>query len=339
MHVFLHEWITGGGLVDESGRLPISLLAEGSAMVSALAADFLRIDGCQVTVLRDVRLTELPLTGCNIIEVHSSSHKTKEFNRLAAGADWTLVVAPEFDGILRQTVSQVRTVGGRSLNASDGFIAVASDKHRTADCWHRADVPAPLGRLLDADEPKLPADFQYPAVLKPLDGAGSQHTLLVDGHADEPPPYPWRRRLERFCPGRPASVAIVCGDATRQTLPPCWQQLSSDGRFNYRGGSLIREAVLAERASALSLRALAALPPAHGYIGVDLVLGDASDGSDDVAIEVNPRLTTSYVGLRAVMKQNLAQAMLTAAAGDDLQLTAADFGVEFSAEGGVWTRP
>jgi predicted ATP-grasp superfamily ATP-dependent carboligase len=185
----------------------------------------------------------------------------------------------------------------------------------------------------------LPADFQYPAVLKPIDGAGSQHTLLVHGHSDEPPPHPWQRRLEEYCSGRAASVAVICGEAMRQALPPCWQHQSTDGRFTYRGGSLIRETVLAERATSLARQALAALPPALGYVGVDLVLGEAPDGGDDVAIEVNPRLTTSYVGLRAVIKQNLAQAMLAAAAGDDFQLTAADFGVEFSADGGVWVKP
>ena len=63
-------------------------------------------------------------------------------------------------------------------------------------------MPTPVARLLDADEEKLPADFAYPAVLKPIDGAGSQHTLLVDGPGDEPPPYPWPRRLERFMRGK-----------------------------------------------------------------------------------------------------------------------------------------
>jgi predicted ATP-grasp superfamily ATP-dependent carboligase len=134
-------------------------------------------------------------------------------------------------------------------------------------------------------------------------------------------------------------VAVICGAGVRQALPPCWQHQSTDGRFTYRGGALIREPVLAERATSLALRSLEAMPPALGYVGVDLVLGEAPDGSDDVAIEVNPRLTTSYVGLRAVMKQNLAQAMLSAAAGDGMQLSAADFGVEFSADGGVWLKP
>lgn len=336
MHVFLYEWITGGGLVEEKGALPLSLLAEGSAMMAALAADFAAFAGCRVSVLRDVRLEPLPVAGCEVLEVHSTADWAAEFDRLAAAADRTLIVAPEFDGILRTTLRRVRGADGRSLNAGDPLVAVASDKHQTAERLRAAGVPAPRGRLLDADEEKLPADFAYPAVLKPLDGAGSQHMLLVGGPGDEPPPYPWQRRLEQFWPGRAASVAVLCGPAGRHALPPCWQHLSSDGRFRYRGGAMVREASLAERAKALALRALGALPEAHGFVGVDLVLGTAMDGGEDAVIEVNPRVTTSYVGLRAAVHENLAQAMIDVADGARREFTLRDETVEFSADGNVW---
>jgi predicted ATP-grasp superfamily ATP-dependent carboligase len=190
--------------------------------------------------------------------------------------------------------------------------------------------------VFEADVECLPTDFEYPAVLKPLDGAGSQHTLLVTDPTDEPVPYPWRRRLERYIPGRAASVAALCGPAGRVLLPPCWQTLSDDGRFTYRGGSLIREPALAARSRALAAHALDAMPPAHGYIGVDLVLGDDRDGAGDAAIEINPRLTTSYVGLRAALRHNLADALLQVAQGKSVELPAHDAGIEFTAAGATW---
>jgi predicted ATP-grasp superfamily ATP-dependent carboligase len=333
MHVFLYEWITGGGLVNEAGRLPASLLVEGSAMVTALAADFAAINGATVTVLRDARLFDLALPDCEIIEIHSAVDRQQELQRLAAAADWTLIVAPEFDGILRSTVTAARNANGRLLNATDDFIALASDKHRTAERLRASGVPAPAGQILEADEEKLPLDFAYPGVLKPRDGAGSQHTLLVSGPGDEPAPYPWQRRLERFCPGRAASVGVLCGDAGMFPLPPCWQHLSADERFTYRGGSTIQEGHLAQRARSLALHALTALPPAHGYVGVDIVLGAAPNGGEDSVIEVNPRVTTSYVGLRAIVEQNLAESMLQVARGEGPTISASDRAVEFSASG------
>ena len=65
MHVFLYEWATGGGLVDEPGPVPASLVREGAAMIGALAADLLRIKDCRVSALRDPRVLQLALPGCD----------------------------------------------------------------------------------------------------------------------------------------------------------------------------------------------------------------------------------------------------------------------------------
>lgn len=335
MRVFLYEWITGGGLVEQAGRLPQSLLDEGSAMIAALAADFAALPESRVTVLRDMRLDPPALPGCVVVQVHSTSDWEQQFDRLAAESDVALVVAPEFDGILAQTARRAAAAQRASLNAEAEFIAVASDKQRTADRLAAAGLPVPSAALYDADAERLPLDFQYPGVLKPIDGAGSQHTLLVEGPDDEPPPYPWPRRLERYCPGRAASVALLCGPGGHVVLPPCWQDLSADGRFTYRGGSLVRDAEWAQRARSLALQAIAAMPPARGYVGVDLVLGEAPDGRDDVVIEINARVTTSYVGLRAAIATNLAGAMLQCIAGERPELHVADWTIDFTANGAV----
>ena len=57
MQVFLYEYMTGGGLLGEelaSGDGD-SLVAEGTAMVQALADDLAAIDGVEVVAMRDVR--------------------------------------------------------------------------------------------------------------------------------------------------------------------------------------------------------------------------------------------------------------------------------------------
>ena len=334
MHIFLYEWITGGGLVEQPGALPASLLAEGRTMVSALAADFAAIDDCRVTVLRDMRLVDLVLPDCEMVDIHTTSHHGEELLRLAEAADFTLVIAPEFDDLLLATIRQIGS-GGRLISPGEKLVALTADKHRTAKWLADAGVPMPDSVFLDADEERLPTDFTYPAVLKPVCGAGSQHTLLVAGPSDEPPPYPWPRRLERFVPGVPASVAFLCGPAGIYALPPCRQHLTADGRFGYQGGSLIREQALAMRATALARRAVEALPEPHGYLGVDLVLGHDANGRDDVVIEINPRVTTSYVGLRAAAEQNVAQAMIDIVTGREVNLSFNNQPVEFTADGAV----
>jgi predicted ATP-grasp superfamily ATP-dependent carboligase len=116
---------------------------------------------------------------------------------------------------------------------------------------------------------------------------------------------------------------------------PCRQRLSDDGSFIYLGGSLPLPAALEARAIRLAEHVSAALPPWRGYLGIDLVLGRDRSGADDCVIEVNPRLTTSYVGLRAAYASNLALAMLDIAEGRSYVLQPRGVQVHFAASGEV----
>ena len=114
-------------------------------------------------------------------------------------------------------------------------------------------------------------------------------------------------------PGEAASVAFLIGPGRRLALPPVSQRLTDDGRFHYRGGRLPLAADSAERATILAARAVDAVEGLRGYVGVDLVLGATAAG--DAVMEINPRMTTSYVGLRALSRFNLAGALLAVAEG------------------------
>jgi biotin carboxylase len=63
----------------------------------------------------------------------------------------------------------------------------------------------------------------------------------------------------------------------------------------------------------------------RGYVGVDLVL----TSSGPVIIEVNPRLTTSYVGLSKVLSFNLASAILNSVIKGELPKRAEALGCAF----------
>jgi predicted ATP-grasp superfamily ATP-dependent carboligase len=161
-------------------------------------------------------------------------------------------------------------------------------------------------------------------VCKPRDGAGSQATFLVEreedlrGRLEQARAEGWQGEMivQPCIPGQAASVACLVGPGRCLPLPTAEQRLSTDGRFHYEGGTLPLPPPLGERAQRLAERAVRAVPGLGGYVGVDLVLGDAADGSGDAVIEVNPRLTTSYVGLRRLALFNLAEALLAVATGN-----------------------
>jgi predicted ATP-grasp superfamily ATP-dependent carboligase len=318
MRVFVFEFVSGGGML--AGLTPQgSLLREGAAMLRAVVADFARIPGCAVFTTWDARL-DRPPECAQVRRVRSCDEEQIAFLELAAKADAVLVIAPELEGLLLDRVRQVEEVGGRLLSPDSRFVKVAGDKNESARRLEIAGVPVPRGVALRLGAP-LPRDFPYPAVLKPSDGAGSQDIALIEQPGETTPirhirrydesAFPWR--LEQFCPGMAASIALLCGPAGCVALPACRQLLSDDGRFRYLGGETPLAPELHRRAATLAERALDALPPAIGYIGFDVVLGDDERGAQDVLIEVNPRLTTSYIGLRAATRVNLAELMLQTA--------------------------
>src|SRR3990172_5365742 len=133
MHIFVYEWATGGGLIEEPGSLPASLAREGAAVIGALTADLVRIEGRRVTALRDPRVVQLVLPGCEIVDVLSTSSHREEFERLASQADATILIAPEFDGILLKAAQRVVTCGGRLASPSPEFIRIAANKQRTCE--------------------------------------------------------------------------------------------------------------------------------------------------------------------------------------------------------------
>ena len=313
MHLFLYEWITGGGLVDHHGPLPESLAREGRAMVEAVAADAVAA-GWRVTMLRDMRFANLVGRGAEMIEVSSRATHDAEFEQHATEADATLLIAPETDGDLLRLARSTEAIGATLASPSPEFIEATSDKERAARVLSDSGLPTAEAIRIDPDTP-LPVDFPYPAVLKPLDGAGSQDTHLVAQAGDRPPAYAWPRRLERLVPGAPVSVAVIGkGRGEPICLPPCRQRIADDGRFTYLGGSTPLPEGLAARAKRLALASVAALPSLTGYADVDMVLGGDPDDAEDAILEVNPRLTTSYVGLRRATKQNLAAVMLASEA-------------------------
>jgi hypothetical protein len=107
--------------------------------------------------------------------------------------------------------------------------------------------------------------------------------------------------------------------------------------FNYLGGEGPLEGHLLPRAQGLALRAVEALGAGTGgYIGVDLILGDSADGSKDMVIEVNPRLTTSYIGIRQLVTENLLQMILDLSRGRSVTYGVKPGQLRFTHEGHVW---
>ncbi|MBI81983.1 MAG: hypothetical protein CMJ81_02195 [Planctomycetaceae bacterium] len=340
MQVFVYEFITGGGLLSHSEVPRGHLLGEALAMVTAMANDFARLVDVRITLLCDSRVEMPNVSEAECWKVHQPEEESRLFQKLAGESDWTVVIAPEFGGVLLERCRVVETVGGRLLGPNSELVEMASDKHALCGGLTRAGLKVPYGILLSAQQP-LPQDFKYPAVLKPVDGAGSVGIELIDGKDDVPVAVSsgCKLRLEEFHNGMAASVAILGGPQCRLALPACRQFVEPRSGFRYRGGEVPIDADRSRRAQALALGVVDALPGSlTGYLGIDMVLGSDVQDGEDVVIEVNPRLTTSYVGLSRIVNGNLAQLMLDVASSKPGNYSLRAGSVRFDAQGNVTSQ-
>lgn len=288
MRVLVCEFVTGGGLVGAD--LPPSLAREGALMRDALLRDLSELSGVELATTHDARL-DAP--ACDSRAILAGEDPWAVWAELARGVDVAWAVAPETGGSLLKMTQLLRAGGAHVVGPGDEAIRIASSKLLTAERLIAAGVPAAPAWRADA----IPSGVRGPFVTKPDDGAGCDATLLVEApdHAGVV------QIVQPYVPGEAASLTVLRRDGETRLLAANRQLIAiEDGAFRFRGivvGALDdRDGRLADLACAVTK----ALPGLDGIFGIDIVLG--VDGP--VVIEVNPRLTTAYAGLREALGVN-----------------------------------
>jgi tyramine---L-glutamate ligase len=302
MNIFVFEAVTGGGLVAEP--LPPSLAREGDLMVRALLEDLSQVPEVRVLASRDPRLP--PLSGVPTIAPAPGEDTIALYARGARAADAAWPIAPETDGALERLTRETLALGKTLLGSRLDAVRLTASKRTTVVTLSAAGVPAvpTFGR---GDRlPPIPG----PWVVKPDDGAGCDGLLLVpDWRAagDHLTAGPGSLVAQPWIDGCALSLSLLCHEGRARLLSCNRQHVRiAAGRPALHGITVNaladREGRLAELAACIA----AAIPGLWGYVGVDLVL--ATQGP--VVLEINPRLTTSYCGLRRALGINTAGLVL-----------------------------
>ena len=316
MRILLHEHFCSGGLAGQAADT--SLLAAGAGMLRSLAEDF-HVAGHDVTVVLDTRVLDeramFPLPGRVVtIDAASPQHAHDAFEEALATVDAALVIAPETDGLLVAAVERVEQAGVLNLGSSSAAVRVVSDKHALGRRLHAQGVVVPLGELGLEHASGMIARFGE-VVVKPNCGAGCVDTYACRSAADITRlPHRTDWLVQPRIHGSAASVAFILSRsgqpiplrAGMQTVEIVGESVS--GRLDYGGGRLPLTPELERRAIRLGMAALPHLRGLHGLVGIDLILGDTP--ATDTLIEVNPRPTVAYAGLRRLARFSIPELMM-----------------------------
>jgi len=322
MRLFVSEYLSSGAVAQNRGM--DSLLTEGRSMLLGVVDDFSRIPNCHVCTTWDRRLGTFPLDGIEVFLVDDWIKENAHFEALSAECDFTFTIAPECDRILASRRQTVDRAGGRWLGSSLTAIELAADKLRLANFLLQRNLPT-IATVCFHPQKRKPA-FDFPFVVKPRFGAGSQQTYFIgDAHDFEQIRQIYltcspavEAVAQPFVPGEAMSNGFFCTDdaATERrridVLLPAEQLQSDDGTFRYLGGRIDRATPVTHDTGAIEklVRDVAhQIPGLGGYVGIDYIL-PPGDQSTPVIVEINPRLTTSYLGYRRLAEENLAARLL-----------------------------
>jgi predicted ATP-grasp superfamily ATP-dependent carboligase len=301
MKLLILEYVTAGGLGDPVGS---PLLEEADAMALALARDFSELSEYAVSLLRYPHLMPPTLKSIHILP---SKGLVSEWEQALSSHDQVIILAPETDSVLLDWCARVDKTGMRRLGTSLPALTIASDKSQTAQrLQHHSIAHVPTYRL-DTTVPWHDHDGAW--VLKPRDGCGCDGvqrfisselaqqaiTSLPFKHLSNWIVQPWLQ-------GQAASLTLL-GSSTGAQLLSINEQVLNISEEGYVHLEKVMTGSIKQdfsRFENLAQSVHEAIPGLHGIYGIDFLIQD----QQLTVVEINPRVTSAYPGLRAVLGIN-----------------------------------
>jgi tyramine---L-glutamate ligase len=309
LKILVFEYITGGGF--NSSELPDSLAKEGLLMLQALVDGLTRIALVDALIMLDYRMIGR-LTHNMTNHVIKPEHECQqEFVRLIASCNAVWIIAPESENILQSLCQIVEQSGKILLNSSSNAVAVAGNKWLTYQCLQEHCIATVATQKL-VDFSHMPGEW----IIKSVDGVGCVDSYIVVDEQDFASitasidkdkyiiqPHILGEKTSLSCMFKHGRGWLVC--ANRQQFDLINQQYHLTGiTVNFSPDTLRYQDIVSNIAKAI--------PDLWGYVGIDLI----ETAEEIFILEINPRLTTSYVGIYEGLGINCAREVVELLTGD-----------------------
>ncbi|MEM2098587.1 MAG: ATP-grasp domain-containing protein [Candidatus Bathyarchaeia archaeon] len=323
--IIVYEYVSGGGYGEK--LIPPSILSEGFSMLRTIIAD-LKAAGHTISTVLDVRLAALkpPLKADSIATVSSFKEAEITLKALSESADAAYIIAPESNNILQSLVVAIEHTSVKSLNSESTAIKNVSSKATMLSQVKEAGLPTPNTRLLSTHisaekiKQEICNNLEFPLIVKPLDGAGcagisvvtntQQITNAVTKVINESSENYFI--VQELISGVAASVSLLSNGSYALPLSLNKQDVTltePNANSTYNGGQVPFDNPCKNKAFATAQKAVQSFHGLKGYIGVDMIITE----NEAYIIEINPRLTVSYLGLRKTVNLNVAEAIINTA--------------------------
>ncbi len=336
MKILVFEYITGGGLNKQA--LPESLLQEGRLMLDALLADFKQLTllpqyaELSVLVMLDARLKQHMNThDFKVAVIDADQDCYAEFKHYTQQCDAVWPIAPEFDDILHNLCLSVEQAKKHVLTSAATAVALTGNKfnsylhfkkHRINTVPTRLfkpgvdDISVQINSLLQESNTKeVTKDKAYDAqwIIKPIAGVGCMDSYVLPSidSLKQIAQSGGDTVIQPHINGEKLSLSCLFKNGEAWLLSVNQQHFTVYKQQYHLDAITVNVPVEQQIYKDLIAKIALAIPELWGYVGIDLI----KTPTQVFVLEINPRLTTSFVGIQAALGLNIVQNTLQLVAG------------------------
>lgn len=309
MRILIFEYINGGGFAKTD--MPLSLASEGLLMLKALLRDFMVSGEHELWVLLDQRCTDIDLPqGIHIIPVSEKDDLLNVFSEAIQHCDAVLPIAPETEQTLWALCSAVEMAGKYLLSSSSSAVEKTADKMETFNILSTHNIATVTSHLLDQNPHFY---HQEGTVIKARDGAGCENCFVSNSEVDferllvslyNPQQYV----IQPYISGIALSISALFKEGKGQIICINRQSIKihDDQRLKLVGCDVNYQVEDLAPFQLIVDQVARAIPDLWGYAGIDLIKRDGQL----MIVEINPRITSSYVGIHDALGINIAELLI-----------------------------
>ncbi len=308
MKILVFEYISGGGLAGQV--LPASLAAEGRMMLQTLLDELKILPNIELLLPLDERCHPISIPeNCRVFRVGPTDDIQLLLANWIAETDIVWPIAPETDGLLVSLAQLVQNQHKTLLLSDPETVALCTDKLLTYRCLAAHGIAAVETQALT----DLSTFTSQGRVIKLRDGAGCEGNRIIYTQQDfnrimHELQQPERHVIQPLLAGPSFSLSCLFKQGLGWLLCSNFQEIFvQDQQFHLQACLVNNDPDACEKYQALINQIASALPGLWGYIGIDLI---QSPQYGPQILEINPRLTTSYTGIRQATGINVAEQVL-----------------------------
>lgn len=302
MRLLITEFITGGGMANHP--IPEGLKQEGLLMLNSVLADCELLEDIEIVTTIDSRVT-LDADSIKKIVIQGHDNYLHKITKLANQSDATWVIAPESDNILQIFIENLMNNSNKIINCDDESIRITSDKYVCTELLSDHGIS-----VIDNLSASQAAQYNQMTVIKNRCGVGSEGLTVCQSGSEALTEIANRTGdwlIQPLVEGDSLSLSMLCANGSAVVLT-CNKQNFTNTREPKLKSCLVNAMPVTQDHIKLANSITNVLPGLKGYVGVDFI----NSNGDLKIVDINPRLTTSYAGLKNVLRANPAKLCIDA---------------------------